>query len=385
LRDACEADGPRIVIINVTGTIELASPIVITDPFITIGGQAAPGSGITLKNHGLRIDTNDVVVRNLRIRPGDAAGAGTAGIALTNANNVVIDHCSVSWSTDAAIAVAGNSRDITVQWCIFSESLHSTENENGPSGHGAVLRAEDGAISFHHNLWAHHESQVPRVDGYPDKPGLLLDWSNNVVYNWGDHAGVSGEHNVRLNFVKNYYKAGPSTNPDGLSETFRFGAFNTAMFYDSNFSEGSPLATGNNFFMLQKPPDFRMADQRGIFRREGPFEMAPVTISAADEAYRQVLAEAGANLPKRDAVDARVAAEARAGTGRIIASQETAGGWPAITPVEPAPDADADGMPDEWEATYKLDATDPNDAAEDADGDGYSNIEEFLNNTAPNS
>ena len=165
LRWACEAKGPRTVIFRVGGTIELRSALRITEPFLTIAGQTAPGDGICLKDFPLFLqDTHDVVVRHLRVRPGDASGKAVDAVTLLNCRDVIIDHCSASWSVDETLSITYDSGDVTVQWCFITESLNRSVHHEGTHGYGSLISyIKDGGISFHHNLYAHHTTRVPGI------------------------------------------------------------------------------------------------------------------------------------------------------------------------------------------------------------------------------
>jgi pectate lyase len=194
LRSAVEAKGPRTVVFAVAGNIELASTLAITEPFLTIAGQTAPGGGICLKNYDCTIAAEHVVIRFLRVRPGDVAKKAVDGFSVGEGSHyVIIDHCSVSWSVDETLSVSGGSiSNITVQWCIIAESLSRSVHHKGPHGFGSLIRA-DGDVSYHHNIFAHHGSRNPRPGTYEDafKRGIILDFRNNVVYGWGSRAGYS--------------------------------------------------------------------------------------------------------------------------------------------------------------------------------------------------
>lgn len=373
LRAGCEAEGPRFVVVNVAGTIELESPIEVGNPFVTIAGQAAPGNGVQLKNHGLRISASDVVVRYLRIRP----GAGP-GVVIEDSERVVIDHCSVAWTEGTAISVSGSSRDVTVQWCLVAESL-STPNES--QGMGVRLAFVDGIVSLHHNLFAHHSHGTPVVMGHAEAPGPLLDFRNNVVYDWVSASGEAGNGNARINLFRNIFKAGPSTAPNVRARMFRLRSTDNRLYVDENELTGSDMGSARNFMLLQMPNEFSTRHHGDIFKTDAPFDADPVTTFPVSTALRRVLEQSGASRPARDGVDERITAQYRLGGGTTIHSPEQTGGWPVYEAVESWPDLDEDGMADDWETTMKLDPSDSSDGNADRDGDGYANIEEFLNSS----
>lgn len=382
LRDACEAAEPRIVVLTVDGIIELESPIDINDPFITIAGQTAPGGGVCLKNFGINITTDDVVIRYLRIRPGNETESNAPGIAITNGERIIVDHCSISWTTGPAIAVSGDSDEITLQWNLIAESLFDDEDDSGKSGMGVSLASDAATFSIHHNYFAHNNTGNPYLNGAAEAPGPLLDFRNNIVYDWGVRAGDSANNIARYNIVGNAYKAGPSTLYDVRAKAFNFRSLEARIYGLRNALAGSDMVTGSNFFLWKMPEEYILRVHLGVFQNE-PYE-APSTINLPQETLlRRVLAESGATSPRRDYADARVIAQYRLSGGRLIGSPNEVEGWPAYNIGDAPIDTDHDGMPDEWEGIYGLSKTDPNDSTGDPDNDGYTNIEEYLNSTAP--
>ena len=308
LRAAIEADGRRTVRVAAGGTIPLKAGLQVKNAYLFLDGKDAPAPGITLTNYGLSIrDTHDVVVRYLRIRPGDQMGREVDGIGIgAGAKNILIDHCSVSWAVDEVLSVSGAGSDnITVQWCIISEALHDSVHAKGPHGMGSLLRS-DGRVSFHHNLFAHNNSRNPRPGTYGEEPGILLDFRNNVIYNWGSMPGYSAEDPVRMNYAGNYLRPGPSSRNRLIG--FSVGGETTEVFADNNLLvDGETRVEGWDLF--RNLPEAQ--------RRDTPYETAPVKTYTPEEALERVLAGAGATLPVRDAVDTRVLNDVRNGTGRI--------------------------------------------------------------------
>ena len=382
LRAAVNTAGPRIIVFRVGGVIELNSTLEVSNPYVTIAGQTAPGNGITMKNFGMNVKTHDAVIRYIRVRPGDPMQRETDAIWVTRARNVVLDHVSTSWSIDETLSVTRSS-DVTVQWSMITESLNDSYHSKGPHGYGSLISATDGSYTFHHNLYAHHRSRNPRPQGEA-APGLLLDFRNNVVYNWGDRAGyTSSREPQRLNFVNNYYKSGPSSDSGDRYYFFVMESNSSSvpaesaplMFAQGNFMHGFPAGLDDNWLIVK--------GEVAHNKMASPFDAPAVPTTSAEEAYVQVLELAGAVLPRRDSVDARIADEVRGGTGSIVDSQTEVGGWPLHASDEPPADTDEDGMADSWELTYALDASNPTDNNADADADGYTNIEEYLNGTNP--
>lgn len=371
LRAACEAKGPRIVLFRVSGVIELEKPIEIKEPFLTIAGQSAPGDGICLTRRGIEVDTHDVVIRHLRVRPGDVAAREVDAISIGGSSrNVVIDHCSASWATDEILSPSGAIADVTVQWCIISEGLNRSTHHKGAHGYGSLARAA-GGVTLHHNLWAHNQNRNPRLgDNYGKPPYPTFDVRNNLMYNFR-HLSIIGD-TLSANYVHNYALPGPDTDSKGrLSPT---GKGKLTFFVAGNvWPRRAEWST--------KPASmFANADRVTFLDR--PLETPNVRTQSAAEAMRLVLAGAGATLPARDAVDRRIVSEALSRSGGLIDSQWEVGGWPVYRSARPPRDSDHDGMPDQWESARGLNSRDGSDAGGDRDNDGYTNIEEYLNSIA---
>ncbi len=369
LRAACAAKGPRIVVSRVAGIIDLKSAITVREPYLTIAGQSAPGDGVCLRGRALEIETHDVVVRHLRVRPGDIASVETDGMSIGGqSRDVVVDHCSVSWAIDENLSPTGAIAGVTVSWCIIAESLSRSVHHKGPHGYGSLIRAV-GGVSVHHNLYAHNSGRNPRLgDNYSRPPYPTLDIRNNVIYNY-DGLSVVGD-TLGVNYVGNYLRPGPNTN----LRRGRLGPTEQAklkFFMDGNVIEGWPEGTRDPKLLFSRTDAVEFLSQ--------PLEAAPVRTVSAAQALEMVLARAGATAPARDDADRRAVSDCRNKTGAIIDSQWEVGGWPRYKMARPPRDTDHDGMPDDWETAHKLNPRDASDAAADRDGDGYTNIEEYLN------
>jgi hypothetical protein len=269
-----------------------------------------------------------------------------------------------------------------VQWCLVGESLYESVHEKGHHGFGGIWGGTNA--SWHHNLLAHHSSRNPRIAS----DSANVDLRNNVIYNWGYNSAYGGERST-VNIVNSYYKPGPAT--DKRCESRILDASRGGRWYVSgNFVFGFPEISADNW----QGGVQRLRVGVDQLRADRPFPFAPVTTHSAEEAYELVLRNAGATLPRRDSLDSRVIEEVRRGTARfgetyrgggkgIIDSPQAVGGWPELRSTAAPPDADGDGMPDEWERRFGLDPRDASDGPRDKDGDGYTNLEEYLNLTDP--
>ncbi|TNF43462.1 MAG: pectate lyase [Bacteroidetes bacterium] len=397
-RKAIETEGPRTVIFRVSGNIELQKTIHIKNGDLTIAGQSAPGGGICLKNYGIRLDADNVIIRFIRVRPGDIMKEENDAISGIGRKNIIIDHCSFSWAMDEVASFYDNE-NFTMQWCIISESLFKSEHHKGEHGYGGIWGGLNA--SFHHNLLSDHTSRNPRFCGsrYSGKPeNEKTDFRNNVIYNWGFNSVYGGEEGS-YNMVNNYYKPGPATKKAGrnriLDLTQMF--FNTNInpdtlgagwFYiDGNIVEGNPEISANNWEGgVQGKGVDEMAIEKSKLKTPVPF--FPVKTDHAETAFNKILQYGGASF-YRDEVDARIIQETKTGDEKfgnsfeggkngIIDSQNDVGGWPDLKSEKPKADTDNDGMPDEWELNNKLDPKTADNNKTNLDKN-YTNIEVYLN------
>lgn len=379
LRAACQEKGPRIVVFRVAGTIALKKPIEIKEPYLTIAGQSAPGDGVCLRDYSLVVETHDVIIRHLRSRLGDVSNQQSDCIDLGHgARNVILDHCSATWSIDECLSLLGNVSDCTIQWCLIGEALNVSKHKKGAHGFGSLSRAS-GPITWHHNLWIHNNSRNPRLgDNYGKSPYPTFDVRNNVIYNFGDTATGLTQGNLRINYVGNYIRRGPSSPPKKKPISIG-GRSDITFFIRDNVYDGHPELTADNsrFFNV-----LEIDGKRQVSTVDQPFEMPAVTTTSAEAALEAVLATVGASKPTRDSVDARLVQHVRDGTGTIIDSQKDVGGWPELKSGPVPVDSDRDGMPDDWETARGLDPARADDACTDRDQDGYTNVEEYLNDLA---
>jgi hypothetical protein len=406
LRWAVSQTGARTVVFRISGTIILNSRLVVTKDSLTIAGQTAPGDGICLRKFPMEVNANQVIVRYMRFRLGDESRQEhDAFDAYTNSatgfrRNIIIDHCSVSWSIDEAFSSYGND-SLTTQWCLITESLYHSYHSKGNHGYGGIWGGRSLA-TFHHDLIAHHSSRTPRLSGSTTTvPSYNVDVRNNVIYNWGFNSSYGGEGGTG-NFVNNYYKPGPATKSGVRSRIFQPSDTLGRWFIDGNEVEGNPTITADNWAGGVNP-DIAPRDIRSL-KASVPFRFERVTTHTAQQAYDLVLQCAGATLPKRDTIDSRIVYETRTGTVTygghgdssyaamqkldtskvygIIDSQTDVGGWPELSSLPAPADNDHDGMPDTWETANGLD---PNNAVDRniVGIDGYTMLEKYLNSLAP--
>ena len=385
LREAVMNQNPRIVIFKISGTIELYSELKISSPYLTIAGQTAPGDGICLKNFPLQIEnTYDIVVRFLRIRPGIESGLKGSeldGIEIRKSSNVIIDHCTISWTNDESVNNWHGGRNVTFQWCIIAEPLHKSVHEKGPHGYGASIGGYK--TSFHHNILSCAVARNVSVAGNDQNVTVMLDVRNCVISNW-EHRSCDGKP-LSINLVNNYYKPGPATLENVKRRIARIDfcehyGFSGIWHIDGNFVEGYPDISADNW---KGGVDFEEGTSEARNRRLTPFTFAPVTTQSAIEAYELVLRNAGVTVPRRDSHENRIIEQIRSnnfplGNRGIIDTVEQAGGWPELKSAQPPKDSDGDGIPDEWEIANGLNPNDPLDAGK-ISANGYTNIENYIN------
>jgi hypothetical protein len=403
LREACESGGPRTVLFNVAGIVHLETPLHIRAPYITIAGQTAPGDGVCVAGQTTHVDTHDVVLRYLRFRRGetnvfqrdDSLGGNPIG-------NIIVDHCSASWGLDENLSmyrhiyVQSNGPDlklptvnITIQWCISSESLDPYNHAFGATWGGRNS-------SFHHNLFACNTGRNPSI-------GMSYDFNfiNNVLFNWRHRTVDGGDQFSLYNCIGNYYKPGPKTPSGAIAYRVLLPSATQSKadpkpkygkaYVAGNYVAGNEKVTADNwaggvqFRTGGSEEDTQVATNAQGFvekvRSDMPFPMAPVTIQSAQEAYENVLASAGATLPKRDAVDERIIQEVRSGKVTyeqgIITDVRQVGGYPEYR-GKPIADLGTDGIPASWKKRYGLDVSDLELVNKDLAQDGYTVLEKYL-------
>lgn len=438
-RWACEQGGARIIVFNVSGNIVLKTPIIVRAPYITIAGQTAPGEGVMVSGESFQVDTHDVIVRHMRFRRGnthvwyreDSFGGNPVG-------NIMIDHCSCEWGLDENISFYRHMFDlhdgkekrkvptvnVTIQNTISAKALDTWNH-----AFGSTIGGENA--SFMRNLWADNTGRNPSI-GW----GGVFNFVNNIIYNWVHRTADGGEYSTMSNFINNYYKPGPCT-PKNSPISYRIVKSESRsnklfpwpqygrIYAVGNIVEGNDAVTKDNWnggiqIADKDMPNGIPEDVTRLMRSDEPFEMPHLTILPADQTFDKVLANVGANIPVRDIVDERIIDEVRTGQAYyvkklpkknpygdlwgladaskaedgtfkyrrldnesykngIITDPAQMGGFPEYKKVKAYKDSDNDGMPDEWEIANGLDPNDPSDANKDCTGDGYTNIEKYIN------
>ena len=435
-RWACEQGGARIIVFNVSGIINLKTPVILRAPYVTIAGQTAPGDGVCIAGESFQVDTHDVIVRHMRFRRGnthvwnreDSFGGNPIG-------NIMIDHCSCEWGLDENISFYRHMFDmgdgkpkrkvptvnVTIQNTISAKALDTYNH-----AFGSTIGGENS--TFMRNLWADNTGRNPSI-GW----GGVFNFVNNIIYNWVHRTADGGEFSTMSNFINNYYKPGPLTPKQSnvgwrivkaesrSNKLFPYKQFGR-VYATGNIMEGYPEITKDNWAggiqTADKDGDLG-EDELALMRSNEPFEMPYMTIIPSEQTFDRVLDNVGAMLPTRDIVDQRIVEEVRTGKAYyvkklpkenpygdtwgmkeasmkedgsfkyrrlsndsykdgIITDIAQMGGYPEYKGT-PYIDTDGDGMPDEWEIANGLNPKDPSDANGDCNGDGYTNIEKFIN------
>lgn len=437
LRWALNQSGARTIVFDVSGTIFLKSALGISKANVTIAGQTAPGDGICIADYPFSIKTNNVIVRYIRVRLGNrnvtAEGAdGWDGFGGFDNSNIMIDHCSISWSIDECCSVLGN-KNSTVQWCLVSQSLQDAGHSKGSHGYGGNWGG--AGASFHHNLMCHHESREPRLGPRPTtQMDERMDMRNNVLYNWGGNGCYGGE-NMNVNIVNNYYKPGPATaqrpetiqqriagigirttqyvtdSPDYAPALHRWGKFYVA----GNLNDEHPEVTSDNWtygiynqISNESNDNLYTETTKDTIKLSAPMKFIHTTTHTAEQAYTKVLKYAGCCI-SRDWIDTLMIHDTfyrtasytgtsgkftgdKANNPGIIDSQDdnkpanadsSWSPWPTLKSTAAKTDTDGDGMPDEYETAKGLNPKDAIDG-KTQNSEGYTNLELYLNSIVEN-
>lgn len=400
-REAATAKGKRMIVFALSGTIHLQSRLTINGD-CTIAGQSAPGDGICIADNAVGLGGDNIIVRYMRFRLGDkfqnkgmVDGSGNDDtFGGSRRKNIVIDHCSMSWSNDEIFSIYGGD-STTLQWNMMYEPLnysyHFEEGDKDFEKHGYGGIWGGNHLTAHHNLFAHCNSRNPRWNG--TRLGAtkeFADFRNNVIYNWGGNNTYGGEEG-NYNMISNYYKYGPSTskstrfrivNPT-RTDQLGFGKFYVA----GNFVDGAPEMSSNNWLGIHLGNNGTETDKQHAVMKEA-FVSMDIPTESAEKAYESVLLHVGASF-KRDTLDARIVNDVKTRSGKIIDVQggfphgtayaETVNAWPALQSLPALTDTDKDGMPDEWEKKNKLNPNDATDASAHHLHNHYTNIEVYLN------
>jgi pectate lyase len=356
-RDAV-GKGGRIVVFDVGGYIDLKSPVSVASN-LTVAGQTAPGEGIGTKNQQVSFSgAENVIVRYIRFRCGLKAPSGADGVTLHKGKNMIFDHVSVAWGRDETFSI-NESRDITVQHSIIAEGLLK---------HSMGGLVQWNTITLHHNLYTTNNDRNPKAKG-------VIDFVNNVVYNWGAYGFVAGDSAGRsdVNVVGNCFIAGPSSTrrDDPL---FR-GNANFHLYFEGNYFDGDV-----NGALDGKPVTWSDVDDPVVWEAKR-YDYPVVRTEPALDAYHRVIATAGASLV-RDSVDKRLIDNVVKQTGSLISDPATVGGFGTLAGGAAPTDTDGDGMPDAWERQRGLNPDRPSDRSGDFDRTGYTNIEKYINGLA---
>ncbi|MBR1808668.1 MAG: pectate lyase [Paludibacteraceae bacterium] len=389
LRYAVEQTGPRVIVFDVAGTIHLKAPLTILNSNLSILGQSAPGQGICVADYPIIIKkANNVILRFIRCRLGTASLAKDPetdydALSVNDCRNILIDHCSFSWSVDECVSCYGNE-NFTLQYCFITESLRNAGHQSGAHGYGGIWGGKNA--TFHHNLLAHHDSRNPRFDhDYVENTCRgPVDFVNNVVYNWGGNSAYGGESvgaRRSINFVGNYYKPGPSTKNSVSARLIdpwtKCG--NCSDKYSGEIMPPMVWLSGNLMYNSEEvTTDNWKGATTTAAKSDKRFAMATeLQIQTAQEAYATVLKTAGCSL-SRDAIDARIVSDVENGSGTLIDSPDDAGGWCALDGTSAITDADRDGIDDGWETKYGLDPQNQKDARQVTLVTGFTNLEVYL-------
>jgi hypothetical protein len=346
LKACVDASGPRVCVFEVSGTIRLPDDLTLRNPYLTIAGQTAPSPGITLRGAGILVKTSNVLIQHLHVRPGDDPGGEPAinrdGLKIsgpadaTPISNIVVDHCSFTWSTDEVASAWQQWNNISLINNIFAEPLHDSIHPEGKHGFGVLIGPVNGNATLAGNLLANIQSRNPMTAA---TRAVIV---NNVVYNWGNTAVDLQSHGAvtQNSVVGNVFLRGPDTSgsaaPIGLrADATRLRAGAKVFLLDNHASEATsdPWSVAGAIYGSLQLSNFRSSSPLG-------WPAGMTTLPASDSVVlNRVLKNAGARPADRDSVDSRIVEQVRAGTGRIIncvapngsaRCSRNGGGWPSV-------------------------------------------------------
>lgn len=379
LRYAVNQKGARTIVFDVSGIIELSSPLIIKENNLTIAGQTAPGDGICIKDFPVIIDADNIVIRFLRFRPGDKSN--NSALIVKNRHDIMIDHCSLSWANNNIELY--NNRKLTMQWCIISEALNK--------GIGATLGGY--SASYHHNLFASNSSNNPAFYHNNFTNNMIdletVDFRNNILYNW-ETSSINGSESGTYNIVDNYFKFGPATNIPSRSQIIEITSTTNKkgiIYVNGNYVHTNPLQTNDNWMGVYPNLDYMKTSKNPILTRF-EFNHEPVSTHSASGAYKKVLEYAGASY-KRDFVDNRISQAVETfisgatNSNGLISSPKDVGDYPKYNSDTELLDSDGDGIPDNWEFNHNLNPYDAGDG-KSMTKSGYTNLEIYLNSLVEN-
>jgi hypothetical protein len=434
LRQCIEAHGPRTCVFRIGGYITLKSQLKIVNPFITIAGQTAPGDRITLRidktmtSGPLNIRTHDVVLRYFSVRPGINPGQTTGGESDYNIDaitigamdskavtyepyNVIIDHVSMAWTTDEVINTAWRHRDITIQWSMMAEAIDCDGGSSEGSGDkcggkGPLIGGKEGKdVSYHHNLMASNKGRNPMIKNQ----GGVVDVVNNIIFPSTDIGLIADSQYAtqNINFVGNYIKAAPGVNTTllgvRLAAPYNAGRLGSYQLYvKGNIGPMRPSDSDPEDWIVNSTspgdPNFNartyVHPQYGPIMQSSRLAAPAVHTTSALQAWHDVLNEVGASrqlnaqgelVLARDPIDTRIINDIRNGKSATIQTEPWPPTWPTLRAGTPYPDEDHDGMADAWETMHfgTLARGSASDSSSDFDGDGYTDLEEYLNGSDP--
>lgn len=371
---------PRTVVFRIGGTITLRSPLWLSSPYLTIAGQTAPGGGIALRTTGdfdgptLGINSHNIVIRYLRIRPARAPDDSCCGdgISIRGGYDIIIDHCSISWASDEVVDLWFSPRRVTLQNSIIAGARR--DHPGKTSGKGLLVGGHSNQVTLYQNLLAHNQQRNPLIITEDDSVFQVV---NNVIYNWryfgSEFIGAPGT--TRVNLIANTYLSGPETRLDRYEVLVAAGA---QLFLQGNTGPHRRSLWIDDWTMVGAHTPGYNSPASPVLQANRAFSGVAIPVRPAQEAYQHILDEVGAVLPRRDSADQQLIREVQQRLGPTPAPH-LPNQWPRLASATPYPDRDLDGMDDRWELLHALNPEDAADRNGDFDGDGYTNLEAFLN------